>query len=664
MLLMGNFGSRERLKRNKILLVLLLMISSAHQSLRRRTSYRRIIQKNDNKIHQDGIIILKHDQVNLADGAWTTIVTATKPTLIGLESWLENITQTLNIEETNWPVGMLKAWKIRIQRLRDRVTINEERVTQPQLRRTRTRRSPFGFVGSAGHYLFGFAEQKSLDILNDHVEQARETQSIIFHNQKSLISVVNKSREAIEILATNFNNITSLALQKLRLLEEAVDRDHQTAHHKVRYITASLIINEDIVRMESMVDRYMEELTHYKFVRANLERGRLNRIILDESELQEIFTQMNTESMEPPPATWLYKNSKIQLVKDDDSTLTYAILIPSVTDAYYRKYEFVNFHVPLNNTNYEFMKTINVKKFLAIEFTGVTSLPLDKNCYGQRPIICISPVIHKGNTCEVDLVLDHPTPSCEMKILKRPIDKTVDIVEFQRDQVIVSPLIEDLEVITTCKQCNGYKSKFFRDMKNDIYIQDIQECCTYDIGNFIIKGLKSTHSNFYEVPTQFKIRERINLDLDSDMTKEAMSYVSEMKELNVKIPQLHVAGNDLPKLPWRKDTSKNDVYTATIGVALAVATAVMLAYAAYAIYKKTWSSVSKPTYVSGVVSHDVVPSTPSAPPESPQNVSYDGNKVAGITNIYPVLEVPKTFNFSASKMVSTSTNTDLDVAVE
>ncbi len=86
--------------------------------------------------------------------------------------------------------------------------------------------------------------------------------AIIFHNQKSLISVVNKSREAIEILATNFNNITHLALQKLRLLEEAVDRDHQTAHHKVRYITASLIINEDIVRMESMVDRYMEELTH------------------------------------------------------------------------------------------------------------------------------------------------------------------------------------------------------------------------------------------------------------------------------------------------------------------------------------------------------------------------------------------------------------------
>ena len=74
--------------------------------------------------------------------------------------------------------------------------------------------------------------------------------------------------------------------------------------------------------------------------------------------------------------------------------------------------------------------------------------------------------------------------------------------------------------------------------------------------------------------------------------------------------------------------------------------------------------MSKPTYVSGVVSHDVVPSTPSAPPESLQNVSYDGNKVAGITNIYPVLEVPKTFNFSASKMVSTSTNTDLDVAVE
>ena len=67
--IMGNFGSRKGFKINEILLLLLLMILSARQSLRLRTSYRRIIQKNDNKIHQDGIIILKRDHVKLADGA-------------------------------------------------------------------------------------------------------------------------------------------------------------------------------------------------------------------------------------------------------------------------------------------------------------------------------------------------------------------------------------------------------------------------------------------------------------------------------------------------------------------------------------------------------------------------------------------------------------------
>ena len=66
--------------------------------------------------------------------------------------------------------------------------------------------------------------------------------------------------------------------------------------------------------------------------------------------------------MQPPPATWLYTNSKTQLIKDDDSTVIYAIPIPSVTNVYCRKYDFINFYVPLNNTDYEFMKTINVKK--------------------------------------------------------------------------------------------------------------------------------------------------------------------------------------------------------------------------------------------------------------------------------------------------------------
>ena len=44
-----------------------------------------------------------------------------------------------------------------------------------------------------------------------------------------------------------------MALKKLSLLEEIVVRNHQTTQHKVQYIAASLIINEDIFRMESMV---------------------------------------------------------------------------------------------------------------------------------------------------------------------------------------------------------------------------------------------------------------------------------------------------------------------------------------------------------------------------------------------------------------------------
>ena len=74
-----------------------------------------------------------------------------------------------------------------------------------------------------------------------------------------------------------------MALKKLSLLEEIVVRNHQTTQHKVQYITASLIVNEDTFRIESMVDLYMEK--HCKFVRANLERGRRNIIILDDTEL-------------------------------------------------------------------------------------------------------------------------------------------------------------------------------------------------------------------------------------------------------------------------------------------------------------------------------------------------------------------------------------------
>ena len=149
-------------------------------NLRTRDNFRKIMHHKD-KLHQDGVAILEKDDVKLTDGAWTTIVTARRPVLVGLEQWAENITNTLEDKAKNWPIGLLTSWTMRIQYIRDRVTLNEARVTQQETRSRRTKRSPFGFVGSLSHYLFGIAEDSSINILKNHVEQARQQQEQLLY---------------------------------------------------------------------------------------------------------------------------------------------------------------------------------------------------------------------------------------------------------------------------------------------------------------------------------------------------------------------------------------------------------------------------------------------------------------------------------------------------
>ena len=152
--------------------------------------------------------------------------------------------------------------------------------------------------------------------------------------------------------------------------------------------------------------------------------------------------------MKPPPMEWLYRNTKVMLLKQDPLEMSYMLIIPSFSTTYYKKYTFINFWVPLNNTDFEFMKTIQTKNHIAIDFTGSKTIELNNHCYGNKPITCITPITRTGNSCEADLIMDHPTPNCNVRIIKRPTDKTVDIKLFQMDQIIISPLIKDLTVVT------------------------------------------------------------------------------------------------------------------------------------------------------------------------------------------------------------------------
>ena len=640
--------------------IFLMYICDARRAGTRNKSFPDSFFNDVNAIFHDGILIKEKGEVRVTDGVWSVFVTIKRPEIMGIDIWIANITDTLGSFEAKWPEGMLESWKYRINNIRRRADLTERALPSGSMGlpdhfqianqfpfRTRKRRALFGFIGALSRQLFGTAEDSDVQEIKSHVKEAMSRQNVLYHNIRSLITVVNASKTAIESMSKHIYNVTEKAIKQLQAAENETIQDQIMLKEKIKYIEASMIINEDIQRMEELVHRYTAKVQHFNLMRAELERAKLSRNLLSESHLKEIAANMAVSKMKPPSANWIYTNSMIHSVTEMESQLVYALLIPSLSDDTFEEFELSSFKTPLN-ISYEFTKEIKTRQRMAINYKGTLSFEVtDKICHGEKPVVCVPISVTEGKeVCEVQIVMENLRPSCEFTIMKRPEELTADIVRLQYDQMLISPLVENLVITTACEQerelGGEFKRKFKTQSVSKVHVQDTQEHCEYSAGGHMFKGLKSSHFNLYVRPAIFKRRKAIQVTFDKALLKKTRNYLSKLKSLSIKIPDLNVIEDPLPPIPWRKDTHLLELSLMALGIVLLL---ILVIYCVYKGYKcKGRKCNDNVRGVLAVGESKAEQATP--PPHSPEN---NDDYTTAIQNIYPNIEHSAKFGFMSGQ---------------
>ena len=660
------------------LIIKLIILCSINQTIQRKakSSTSHVLTKN--LIHKDGLIIEKTGESRIINGVWTTLITIEKPKIVGVDTWVKNITDNIDREpKIKWPYGILDSWKARIKNVRDKSTIvsetmltskqseNKARIKNVLRQRKRKRRALFGFVGTISRELFGTAEESTVIEIKNHVKRAEERQQMIFHNQNDLISVVNKTIEATQLLA-NHTYITDQAIARIEKEESQLLMNTEELENKVEVISASIIISEDITNMELIVNNWINTCNYYMLMRAELERSKVSELLLNKDTLTEIFETMKTKEMTPPPMDWLYKYGMVHTVENNVDRLIFSVLIPSLKEDTFHTYRFRKFWVPAPNSTIQMIKSLQIRPEVGMDYKGQLSFKIDNKCHGYNPKICAPRIISKLRNCETDLIMERNHPKCQILLKKKPTNVSAEILELQYDQCLISPFEKDVTLITACETrrppFNKKVFKYFKKKISAVTIQDLQEDCDYEVDGQVLLGLKTAHYNLYKKPIIFKKRDSINVKIPPKSLKEVSDYVQKLDKIKVHIPTLHQS-KIIPELPWKKETNRLKNVTGIIEVILI--TVLLITVVAVIVKLISWLArvksfqIPKSSLTSGGSTLTV---RPSAPPESPEEAHREDEDVKDVNNIYPTLETPTCikpfFRFTANKKTDAETNTE------
>ena len=167
---------------------------------------------------------------------------------------------------------------------------------------------------------------------------------------------------------------------------------------------------------------------------------------------------------------------------------------------------------------------------MAIDYKGTMSFEIDPSCQGTHPTVCIPIFVKESKTvCEVELVMESTSPSCELIIERRPAEVQADLVRLQFDQILISPLVPNLVVQTACEsestQTGHINRKFLSKKISKIMVQTAQAFCEYTVAGHTFKGMLASHYNLYQAPLVLKRRWALEINFNKKLLKKTKAHI-------------------------------------------------------------------------------------------------------------------------------------------
>ena len=425
---------------------------------------------------EDGLLVETGDVIAGRTGDWMILVTLDLPRHDrSLLSALQTLQDAITSRATEVGRATTANWVRRINIVRRQVAPIK----------SRTKRSPFDFVGSLSNKLFGTATEEEVNQCRTVIREAQFQQQKTVHVVNELISVVNHTQDLLQETRQRVNTVQRYLVD----IGQQLDKKYGHIEKKIIVIQMIFQIEQSLTTLERLHEEAVRQQTLFQRQKAALEYGRLTEEILPPTNLNEIQNHVTQQGFVPLREEWYYSHVHIEPMWGEPSTLVYRARLPFVDSRRYVRYFLQTWPMPLNDTY-----AVQVHVAADIAFDTVSGEIFQPQwCQGSQPSVCrtgavFNPEGQLGLGCERGIITNNNNLRANCNLSFKEHTATL-VAERTPGHYVIASVGESYET-----QCVGEKGTH-ESLSSGVYAFSLKADCWMQGKGWKIRGIATRFAN-------------------------------------------------------------------------------------------------------------------------------------------------------------------------
>ena len=396
---------------------------------------------------EDGILVEQRDSVRTISGLWTVVVVIHPPGTPNFTDWVDALSDFLQANKTSAiPANDREYWLARLNNFR---SLNDAELEPDDSgpAPSRRKRGLANFIGRISQGLFGTAMDSDINALQDAVDDTRERMVMLYHNQESMISVLNQTKRYlmenrldIEHIEEEMGNLAAVLNSNVVTINNIIKR--------MNVLDVQRKVDTNIQQLETVYNDYLTQKHLYHRQKMQLEREWLTEDVFPPAHLEAVLMEIRTLHFGTLPLEWYYQNVRVNPIWSNPRELAFRAILPMLSSGDYLYYHLRYFPVPLGDGHLR--KVLGRSDVVINTVSGTMFEPQDHHCIGKGPMVCRPTHEILQDSCEAALVSGRLGAECTIELAERGDQTVVVYREGLADSEVVIVSYENASVTIRC----------------------------------------------------------------------------------------------------------------------------------------------------------------------------------------------------------------------
>ena len=445
------------------------------------------------QFEEDGILVTEMGATRTIEAIWTALVVINPPNEIPMRAWVSQVRDGIQAVGPHVTAADQRTWEARLRTL----DLQAPRIMEPildrpsrslRVRSKRVKRGLLNIVGDISKTLFGTATDHDVSELRHIVAQTVDNDEVITHTIDKMVTVINQTRKYVK---ENRFDIQDLQKHQIALEKQLTNYGQHLSDLDIRVnkLAMARSIDGTITELELVAEEYKHQWVVFTQQKHELERGWLTENTLAIPELESILQRVQGWGYVTPIPEWYYENLHIEPLWMEGKRLVFRVDIPAAGRIHYLQYKLSYFPVAIDNDYIRRVKGLN--KIAVNTDTGSVFYP--KECFGEKPRLCMPSKEILTTTCEWGIVTNNSLDLCIIEISKR--NSSSEVFPLGIGNFVVTPY----QPLDLTLRCSG-KTAVTKQIDKPTQIE-IPGNCKLETKEWRIRGTKKGNNTLVK---QFK----------------------------------------------------------------------------------------------------------------------------------------------------------------